>query len=270
VINAAPPTLKAAAIALGRHVLDDAVLPSGAHPFNGSAPTGLRGPSVPGIGNLVFAHQLWTVDDAPHAVWQWLQAHVPNGYVKTETSSGKDGGVPSWGVEDDLSAVPLNVSTAELQLAVVGDNSGGAVIRVDSVVGWTAPRPADEFVSPRDNVMIVSTVHAYEPGMPVGRRVVVSNPTRVRPIVRAFNQLRLTPPDGPFGHECGLIRNNAVVYRVAFATAPTARPDIVASLQCYRVGVTVNGRPAPTLQNLPNRSLNELGHLLGIRPPYSA
>ena len=129
-------TPKQAATALGHRMLDEAVLPSGARPSTAPAPAVLRGPSsTPAMGNLVFAHRLWTVDEAPHAVWQWLQAHVPSGFVKYGTSSGTNRGVPSWGVEDSLSVLPPNTSYAELQLGVAADASGKAVVRVDSQVG---------------------------------------------------------------------------------------------------------------------------------------
>ena len=95
--HAASTEPKDAAIALASRMLDKAVLPAGARPSTAPPPAVVRGPSVPGIGNLVFAHRLFTVNEAPHAVWQWLQAHVPKGFVGVGGSSGTDRGVPSWG-----------------------------------------------------------------------------------------------------------------------------------------------------------------------------
>ena len=84
------------------------------------------------MGNLVFAHRIWTVAEAPHAVWQWLQAHMPPGFVKDGTSSGTDRGVPSWGVEDELSCFRRTPATPSCELGVAADASGKAVVRVDT------------------------------------------------------------------------------------------------------------------------------------------
>src|SRR5438132_12712629 len=65
-------TPKEAAIALAHRMLGEAVLPAGARPTSAPAPKVLRGPSLPAMGNLEFAHRLWTLDEDPHAVWQWL------------------------------------------------------------------------------------------------------------------------------------------------------------------------------------------------------
>jgi hypothetical protein len=108
-----------------------------------------------------------------------------------------------FGVEADLSVLPPNISVAELMLRTVGDAPGDAVVRIDSEVAWTAPRPADEFVSPLEQVM-VSTIHAYEPGRPIGEHLVVTDARLVDPILSAFNSARVEAPTGPLGfRECG-------------------------------------------------------------------
>jgi hypothetical protein len=267
-VRGSSATPKAAAIALGHRMLDEAVLPSGAHPFTGSAPTVLNGPSVPGIGNLVLAHRLWAVAEAPHADWQWLQAHVPHGFVKTVTSSGTDRGVPSWGLQDDLSVDPPNISTAELQFSIAGDPAGHAVIRVDTVVGWTEPRPTDEFVAARDRSVIVSVIHSGGGSGRVGKRVVSSDPKLVQPIVDTFNRLPVEPPNSVY--HCPSIGPRTVSYRVAFAPAPTAPPDLVATIgKCGPVEVIVNGRSAVELDDLPKQALaNDVSHVLGFTEPH--
>lgn len=262
-------TPKQAAIALGDRMLDEAVLPAGARQSTAPAPAILRGPSsTPAMGNLVFAHRLWTVDEAPHAVWQWLQAHVPSGFVKYGTSSGTNRGVPSWGVEDSLSVRPPNTSYAELQLEVAADASGQAVVRVDSQVGWTAPRPADEFVPARDRVVTVRVIHPYEKGKPVSKTVVATDPKLVRPIVRSFNALRVTPPDTV--HSCPPLRAISAVYEVSFATSADATPDLVASVGgCGGARVAVAGRPAPGLGDFSNSEFGDaVAHVLGLPHPH--
>ena len=161
-------------------------------------------------------------------------------------------GVPSGYVGYILSAVPLNISVAEVVYRVAGDVSGHAVVRVDTVVGWTKPRPADEFASVRDRVVILTVVH-FESHKP-GKRVVTADPKLVEPIVNSFNHLTVNPPPGPLGFgECGGAgpTDGTVTYQVAFAESATATPDVVATVggECMTVGVTVKGRPAaPLLQ----------------------
>ena len=250
-------------------MLDDAVLPSGAQPFTGTAPAVLpHGPSsIPGMGNLVFAHRLWAVGESPHAVWEWLGARVPRGFVKTETSSGTNRGVPSWGVEDDLSVDPPNISTAELQFSIAGDASGRAVVRVDTVVGWTPPKPSDEYVPARDRFLIVTVVHSGRSGR-IGKRVVTSDPKLVQLVVRTFNGLPIEPPN--IVHGCPPSGRRTVSYRVAFASASTAPPDLVATAgKCGAVEVVVNGRAVPVLDDLPKQEFaNVVAHVLGLTEPH--
>jgi hypothetical protein len=239
------PTPKESAIALSRRMLVDVILPAGARPTNAKAPSVLRGPSVPGIGNLEFAHQLWTVPRDPGFVYHWLQDHVPRGFRKYGTSTGKNRGVPSWGVEDKLQVAPANISDAELQFGIAENDAGGATVRVDAVVGWTDPRPANEYVSKSDRTVIVTVVHVFPAGS-TGRRVVTSDPKLVQPVERTFNRLLVAPPR--LIHGCPPITEHTVSYRVEFATSATAPPDITATVgKCGGPDVTVRGHRAPSL-----------------------
>jgi hypothetical protein len=253
-------------MSLGQRMLDEAILPAGARRSSASPPAGLRGPStVPAMGNLEYAHDLWTVAEPPHDVFEWFQAHIPHGYSKDETESGTDRGVPSWAVGDKLTVEPPNISYAELDYGVAGDGAGGAVVRVDTVVGWTAPRPADELVPATDRVVMLTVVHLRGA---IGKRVVATDPKLVQPIVRAFNALRVFPPDQQYS--CPAIGANAVSYRVGFAASTTAVPDIVASIgPCGGVSVTVGGRTAPELGDLANVGFGDaVAHLLGLPEPH--
>jgi hypothetical protein len=239
------PTPKEAAVALGHQMLTKVVLPAGARVSTAEAPAVLRGPSVPGMGNLEFAHQLWTVPRDPGFVYHWLQDHVPHGFRKFETSTGKIRGVPSWGVDDQLASAPANISDAELQFGIAGNDAGGATVRVDTVVGWTDPRPANEYVSKADRTVIVTVVHVFPAGS-TGKRVVTSDPKLVQPVERTFNRLLIAPPQSV--HSCPPITEHTVSYRVEFATSATAAPDITATVgKCGGPSVTVRGHPAPSL-----------------------
>jgi hypothetical protein len=256
---------KRAAIALGYRLLDEALLPAGAERSHAPAPRLLDGPSTPGIGNLELAHRLWTVGDDPRAVDRWLQGHAPPGFKRVESDSGTANGVPSWGLEDDLVVNPPNITTAELQFHIVGDASGHAVVRADTVVGWAEPRLPDELVPARDRVVILTVVHVG--GVP-GKRVVVTDQSLVRPIVRAFNRLRVSPPREIYG--CGLIGPHTVSYQIGFTTSPTATPRIVATIvKCGHVGVTVDGRAAPGLGDFVNAAFaDSVAHVLGLSEPH--
>jgi hypothetical protein len=260
---------KQAAVALGKRMLGEAVLPPGAQVSSAPLPAVLRAPGgAPAMGNLLFSHRTWTVSEAPHALWQWLQAHVPPGFVKDGTSSGSLRGVPSWGVQDRLAVFPANISYAELLYGIAGDASGKAVVRVDTEVGWTAPRPADEFVPARDRVVTVRVIHPYEPGKPVSKTVVVSDPKVVGPIVRSFNALRVSPPLEV--HSCPPLRAISAVYEVAFSASVHASPDLVASIGgCGGVSVRVGGRPAPELGGLSSDGFGDaVAHVLGLPHPH--
>ena len=267
-------TPKQVAIALGRRMLDEAVLPAGARVSSAPAPKLLRGPSsIPEMDNLVYAHRLFTIGERPYDVYQWLQHHTPSGFRKGTTGFGTDRGIRSWDVEEDVSAQPANISNAALEFGIIGSTGGAgntaapAIVRVDSVVGWTAPRPADEFVPASDRFVTVSGVHPYEPGAPVGRHVTTSDPKLVGPIVRAFNQLRVEPPG--ILHGCPAMSDRSISYRVEFAASATAEPDVVATFGSCGGAVTVHGKNAPGLDFTTNEAFMDAAvRVLGMDQPH--
>ena len=181
------------------------------------------------------------------------------------TSTGTNGGVPVWGVEYDLAANPPNITEAALEYGIISDASGHAVVRVDTVVGWAQPRPANEFVPATDKVVIVTVVHIDNS---IGKRVVVSDPKLVQPIVRAFDGLRVSPPDSV--HSCPPMGQHSVSYRVAFAASAKAPAALVASIgKCGDISVTTNGRPAPGLGDFVNAGFGDaVAHVLGLGEPH--
>jgi len=267
-----PSASNRAAIAFGRHTLDEAVVPSDAASFTGPAPPGLQCPFLqgPAIGNLVFAHRFWTVNEAPHTLSEWFAVHVPHGFVADGGPGTLGGGVVIWYVTDHLAELPANISEALLQLSIVGPASGPAVLRVDSTVGWTAPRSADEFVSTRDRVVVVTVIHTRQRNR-AGKRVVVADATRVQRIASTFNHLTVEPPFDANGGGChGPASPDPVSYQAAFAESATAAPDLVATVGggCAGVGVTVNGRAALILNDEPKGALGyALAHVLGLAEP---
>jgi hypothetical protein len=270
VVTAAAPTPKAAALALQQRLLDDTLLPPTTHRTSAPEPRALAG-FVPheAVGNLLYAHRDFRVDQTPYDLWHWVQAHIPRGFRSGGQSAGSIGTEHTFGVDNELAVLPLNISYAELSLRIAGPKPGPAYVRVDAKVAWTRPRSASELVSPRDRVLIASTIHENEPGKPVGKHVLVTDPKLMRPIVKAFNDTRLEAAPDPFGgfRECGPGGLHDIEYRLEFAPSPTAKPDIVATLSCGLMTVTVNGHPAPLLQSLPDATWKQLRKLMGIAEP---
>ena len=135
------------------------------------------------------------------------------------------------------------------------------VIRVDSIVAWTKPRPRAEFASAEDRVVILTVIHVDGPKPRPGKRVVATKAKLVQPIVRSFNQrLRLSAP--AYSYECGP-GEYRLSYRVAFARSPDAPPDVVASMgPCFGVGATAGKRALPALRPT-GAFVESVAHLLG-------
>lgn len=193
-------------------------------------------------------HNLFTIRTAPTGVVAFLMARRPHGYTNGSTSSGTVQGVRSWGITWTLAAFPTNISVAELQVGIVGGQAGTSVVRVDAVVGWTSPRPADEYGSARDHVVVVTYLTESLGEDHVHRRRVVTAPKQVAQLVTVFNQLRVMPPNAVF--HCP---PSSGAYRLAYSTAVAAAPDVVAEVgNCRFVNVTINGRPALLLDDGPS------------------
>ena len=92
----------------------------------------------------------------------------------------------SWGVNDALLIDQENINEASLCNSASQETRGEVrtVCAADSVVGWTETRPADEYVPADDAVVIVSVIRVFQPGKPVARRVVVTDPAKVAEIAR--------------------------------------------------------------------------------------
>jgi hypothetical protein len=103
---------------------------------------------------------------------------------------------------------------------------------------------------------------------PAGKRVVTSDPKLVHPIVQEFNRLRVEPPDSVY--HCPAIGGRTVAYQVAFATTPTATPDLLATIGlCGPIQVTVGGTVAPSLAAINDQAFGDaVAHVLGLSEPH--
>ena len=258
-----PVTPAQAAITLARALVRRAVLPPGATPADVPLPPELRGSFAVNGAHVVGAHSEWTIGEDPVAVIAFLAAHPPPGFVVAGRGESADTrrGLVSMSVQDRLRVLPENVGMAGIAIATERDpGTTAAVVVVVANVQWTPVRPAGEHVAARDRVVILSVVR-QAPGSPVERRVVVTDPTEVAALARSFDALRVSvdatlncPAEGP----------NPVSYRVAFATANGARPDLVATIGfCAPIVVFVDGRRVPDLGDDSGRFSHAVAHALG-------
>ncbi|MDQ1475383.1 MAG: hypothetical protein QOE62_612 [Actinomycetota bacterium] len=203
--------------------------------------------STVGFGNLVGDYRMWTTRAAPSAVIAFVQAHVSSGYFIESTGTGSVRGVQILGVIQSRRVLPANISIAQLQVAVVNAAGGGAVVRVDSLVGWTAPKPSNESVASTDRVAVATRAQGVSPVIAAGR-VVVSDPAGFRRLQDAFDGLRVAPPDEVV--HCPAISAKSFTYTVAFSDSEQGSPDIVATTGvCRGVTVLAAGKHAPALDD---------------------
>ena len=159
--------------------------------------------------------------------------------------------------DNRLTVLPIDIGNAELDVSVSDAGAGNVVIRVDSIVAWTKPRPRAEFASDQDRVVILTVIHLDKRRH--GKRVVATKPSLVQPLLWSFNQLRLSAPL-PW-YECP--PGARLTYRVAFARSPAAPPDVVATMGlCSGLDATAGKHVLPALD--PSAAfVTEIAHLLG-------
>ena len=256
-------TPRQAALALARRMVAEAVLPPGAAPSNAALPPRLRAPyQTPAGGNIVGAHRVWTVNDDPSAVVAFLKAHVSSGFLESGVGTSSSPTERAQDVVEQLRTLPPNVSAAGLEIGVEAGAGGTSLVNVYGGVQWTPPRPADEYVPAADGVVTVSVIRAFQPGKPVVRRVVVTDPANVAQIEHGFDALRVAPTG--MVSSCYALTNKAVSYRIAFAASSTATPDLVATAAaCSPLVVTVDGLPRPALSIVPGAFALAVAHAIG-------
>jgi len=253
-----------AADGLARHIVSEAVIPPGSQPYYGRLPAVLHAPlEFPGTTQVVQAHGIWIVHAGLRDVAGFLKANTPRGFTGSGTGGETLKGVPSYMVSDSLGALPANIASAELDVAVASGGNDLVLLRADAMVAWTPPRPTADFVPPRDRVVTLTVLHPFPSGSPPGKRVVASDPKMIERIARAFNQLRVAAPQKFY--ECGLITSHSVSYRVAFSTTRSAAPDVVAWTSQCGTGATV---PQPVDLTGDSSFGDSVALLLGLPEPH--
>lgn len=147
-----------AAMALANRMLGEVIVPADAHRSEMSPPPVLHGPFIAPrfTGNLVDAHHLWILREAPKSVASFAGTHVPVGFNADGNGSETDQGVKALLVDQALAALPANTFSAELHWAVTGTGHGGSVLRVDAVVGWYPRSPPGKPRTPTLRVAVAS------------------------------------------------------------------------------------------------------------------
>ena len=222
------------------------MLPKGAVRYLGSPPADLARPfESPGTANLVDAYHFWTVSEPSESVAQFLRSHVPAGLVGEAMfgTMSKDGVVTVRNVKfSDPRATSSSIVSAELQVSVGRRTETTSWVRVDAQVVWRDARDPAEHVPASDQVVTLTPDPAVQPDSgSAPHRVVVTDGRTVERLERSFNDL---PVAVPAVRSCPL----TPTYVVEFSATKTSAPDVVATLRCGGVAVTIHGRRASQLE----------------------
>jgi hypothetical protein len=214
---------------------------------NRTAPSPALGnpPQRPATPDLAEATDFANASGTVAGTVAFFERHRPAGY----TASGSGQGSSNTGtgqvatVMDALGDMPPGVASAQLLLSATQVSAQRVGIRVDAQVTWLPPKPAGLTVPARDTTAVVSITETASPSqvasehLPAPRRIVVSAPSQVERLRDAADGL---VPAVPGVRSCPADLGTG--YVVAFATLPTAAPDMTfAAGSCGFVQVTGRG-----------------------------
>lgn len=118
---------------------------------------------IPGTPDLVDRAAWWTVRGDAATVLAAIVAHRPDGSVSDQSFDYSDPTQHVFGDAFDWPAVPDVLDERQMQVAVVQKGAETA-IRVDAVVTYLPPRPADAHVPPSATTLTVRmTARTYNP-----------------------------------------------------------------------------------------------------------
>jgi hypothetical protein len=182
----------------------------------------------------VDRYAYWSSTDRPEAMLSFLAKNGPIPKVATSGYGGTRGKTEGWFEAFD---VPLGSPLAgprQLFVSIALDGSGHYAVRVDAVVAWHERRPANSLVPATARWLKVTiTTPAYRalnPGEPshphtTARTVITTDPSTVRAVARAVNELPVAEPAGP-GPMCPLMTFANTVdaprFRLTFRTSASA------------------------------------------------
>lgn len=224
-------------------LLDRSKLPPSAKPTSAAPSRAIaKAPQRPATANLAQATHFATASDTVPGAITFFEHHRPLGYTKNMSGQGRSntGAGQVSTLSENLTGMPLGVASATLLVSVASTSPTRVGIRVDAQVTWLPAKPAGLTVPAADTTAVVSVTEMASPSqiaaehLPVPRRVVVGDPRRVEALRRAADGLT---PALPGATNCPA--DMGTRYVVAFATSPTARPDMVFTAgSCGGVAVT--------------------------------
>ncbi len=246
-ISAPPAGSRAEANALAEHLLSRLRLPAGTRRLPSKpAPPYLSQPAPEPVDSaLLDEHRFFAVARPPAALSDYLVAHVPDGMTSLGTSQSSGPGQPTTlGVGYYLARpVPAGIYSAQVDLTMVPDSSGGSLLRADAQVIWYPSRTAAEYVDPTRYHVLTMTVTVDGRKMHTIHRVVTSQAD----IARLAEALDRSPAEPPVAINCPAI---FVTYQLALSVSRHSRPVVMIwtnSIGCGGTAITVDGRPQPGL-----------------------
>lgn len=242
-----PAGSRAEATALGGQLLSKLRLPPGTLPRPAKfLPPSLSGPPAIGCGGcLVYAdvHQLFTVPEPAASVVAAFSAHAPAGMSLFGTGQVSGPVTGRWQYVDyELKLVPAGIAQAQVVVAVRPAASGASLLRADAQVMWYPPRTLAEYIDPdRYHALTITATIASISGRVRTVRAVVTSQALITGQAEALDRSQTWPPELL---SCPVI---LVRYQLAFSVSRHSRPDVVVSDGCGGTGITVDGRPQPSL-----------------------
>jgi hypothetical protein len=246
-IPAPPAGSRAEATALAEKLLSRLRLPAGTRRLPSTpAPPYLSQPASEPVDSAVLdEHRFFAVVRPPAALSDYLVAHVPDGMTSLGTSQSSGPGQPTTlGVGYYLARpVPAGIYSAQVDLTMVPDGSGGSLLRADAQVIWYPSRTAAEYVDPARYHVLTMTVTVDGRKVHTIHKVVTSQAD----ITRLAEALDRSPAEPPVAINCPAI---FVTYQLALSVSRHSRPVVMIwtnSISCGGTAITVNGRPQPGL-----------------------
>jgi hypothetical protein len=174
-----------------QQLLDRLSLPPGATQLS-SEPSGdggvlSRPPASSATPNQIDQHRWWRADGSPDSVLSYVKAHPPDGSRLEMNGTGAGPGYSYQYLGFSWPPVDNRLGTRWLLVEVTALPDGATGVRSDAEVVWIPPRLPTEKVPPG-----VRTIDIRRTSPPLSLRI--SNPWKVRQIVRLVNQLPVAQP----------------------------------------------------------------------------
>jgi len=200
----------------------------------------------------VDRHAYWSSTERPEAILSLIAKKGPISKVETSGYGGTAGKTESWSETLNAPLASPLAGPRELSVLIELDGSGHYVVRVDAVVAWHKRRPASSLVPATARWLNVTvTTPAFHARTPreashphtTTRTVVTTDPSTVRAVARAVNELSVAEPGGAepscpavsFANNLGAPRFR-LTFRTSASAANLAQVIGVSRFVCERGG----------------------------------